>query len=195
MYRPSYEKLSSAVRYLGYKWFDDGDYNLNLIGIRAPNREAGTFDDLFAVGFRQGGVPIVLCFPCTTDPGKRYLQSPLVPSGTAILAPGQYRGMWQIGMHRSKYAALVQRGPCTVYRDNNRDGILDDGPVAETGYFGINLHRASPSQRAIDVADWSAGCQVIPDPADFDLIMAIASQGARHHGNNFTYTLINEGAL
>jgi hypothetical protein len=128
----------------------------------------------------------------TADPGLTYLQRPIATLGTAILKPGQYRGMWQMGMHQSRYRALVQRGPCTVIRDNNRDGLLDDGPVEETGYFGINLHHARDRGVTTDVANWSAGCQVLADREEFDLVMSLCALGAARHGNTFTYTLLAE---
>lgn len=192
MTAPSYQQLRAAIERAGHAFFDRGDYNLNLVGIRAASRDAGAFDDLLVVAFRQRGQEMLLGFGCTTDPGRGYLADPVNAAGTAILKPGQYRGMWQIGLHRSRYSALVQRGPCTVWRDANRDARLDDGPAEETGYFGINLHHARPKGETESPDDWSAGCQVLRDADEFRLVMALAELAAARHGNSFTYTLMRE---
>lgn len=189
---PEWHQLRAAVERKGYRWFEGGDFNLNLIGVRDETREAGAFDDLLLVAFRQHGNPVLLAFPFTTDPGRGYLRDPINPAGCAILKPGQYRNLWQVGMHRSKYSALVQRGPATVYRDANRDDRLDDGPAEETGYFGINLHHARADGVTESPDEWSAGCQVLASADAFRLVMALAELAAEAWGNNFTYTLLEE---
>lgn len=191
----SYTRLHDALDRAGYVFFDSGDYNLNLIGVRAPSRRPGLFDDRLLVAFRQAGQPIVFSMALTTDPGASYLSTPINSDGAAILKPGQYRGMWEIGLHRSKYSALVQRGVCTVYRDTNRDDTLDDGPSEQTGHFGINLHHARDVGITTDVGNWSAGCQVLADHEEFDLVMALAELAAVRYGKSFTYTLIEEAQL
>ena len=193
---PTWDALRAAIERKGYRWFDGGsDYNLNLIGIRAASRAAGAFDDLLAVAYRQHGQPIVHGFACTTDPGRDYLRDPINAKGAAILALGQHRSLWQIGLHRSRYAALVQRGECTVYRDNDRDDTLDDGLATDTGYFGINLHHARDKGITESPDAWSAGCQVLRDADEFRLVMALAHIAAERYGNAFTYTLIRESDL
>lgn len=193
---PDWSTLRAAVERRGYRWFDGGgDYNLNLVGIRGMPRKAGLFDDLFCCAFRQTGLETVLAFACTTDPGRRYLHEPINAHGAAILIPGQYRGMWEIGLHRSRYAALVQRGPCKVWRDDDRDDDLDDGPHQDIGYFGINLHHGLPTGSTASPDEWSAGCQVLRDAEEFRLVMALADLAAVRYGKAFTYTLIGEGDL
>lgn len=192
---PSYSRLQQVLSRQGYAFFDTGDYNVNLIGIRSAYRRAGRFDDQLCVAFRQAGNPIVFTFKITTDPGIEYLESPLVPAGAAILKPGQYRSMWQIGMHKSAYQALVQRGKCTVYRDKNKDDVLDDGPTEESGYFGINLHYAREAGITPEVGRWSAGCQVMADAEEYHLLMALVNAAALRYGINFTYTLLLDSQL
>ena len=31
---PSMEQVEAAVKAKGYKWFENGDYNLNIVGVR-----------------------------------------------------------------------------------------------------------------------------------------------------------------
>ena len=55
--------------------------------------------------------------------------------GTAILAPGQYRGAYQIGKQRGRYKALTQRTEVTVYRDPDKNETLDvQENRTETGF-------------------------------------------------------------
>ena len=65
-------------------------------------------------------------WPITTDPGLYWLENPMNVDGTAILAPGQYRGAYRIGKHRDDYQAVVQTGgEVAVYRDDDRNALLD----------------------------------------------------------------------
>jgi hypothetical protein len=175
--------------------FFTGELNLNLIGIRAADRQAETFNDVLCVVYERGGKAVIDKYPITTDPGAYYRLKPINKNGTAILKPGHYPRCWQIGAHRGKYNALVQRGPMTVYRDNNKDGSIDTNGRIETGYFGINLHRASFSGYTLRVDKWSAGCQVFANAEDFEAVMALARESSKKYGNAFSYTLINEEDL
>lgn len=186
----------------GYAVFTRGAYNLNLFGIRSPSRKAGQFDDLMGCAYRttDGGPWVVRYWPATTDPGLYYLHNPSRVSGTAILAPGQYRGAYVLGLHAGKYEALVQRGAeVTVYRDRDRDGTLDlDPSTLVSGYFGINLHASSQrgdgTGESTSVGKWSAGCQVHATEAGFRDMMALARKSLEEHPSwsRFTYTLLDQ---
>lgn len=176
----------------GYVLFDKGDYNLNLIGVRRSNNVANEFDDFFVTLYKVKGAWRYNWYYATTDAGKFYLENPIVKQGCALLKEGQYRGAYQIGMHKGQYEALVQRKPVTVYRDNNRDTVLDLGSPTETGIFGINIHKGSDFQTNYTVDKWSAGCQVIQNVSDFHEVMRLCRHSANLYGNTFTYTLLNE---
>lgn len=197
--------LLRIVHARGYAVFTRGTYNLNIVGIRSPVRRPGRFDDLIAVVYRDASANWVLrCWPATTDPGKPYLSPDrqLNPLGTAILAPGQYRGAYRIGPHGdSQYEALVQRaGPVTVYRDGDHDDVLDFDPSTKhSGRFGINIHAPNQSPYSVDseasrVGYWSAGCQVFRKTADFRVFMTLCRRQVAEHPtwDTFTYTLIEE---
>lgn len=192
MKRPTFDKLKRAVILSGFRFFNSGDYNLNLVGIRSADADANTFNDLFCIAYFADGNPHLHMFGATTDPGTYYRQNPLNVMGTAIVKPGQYPGVWQIGKHQGAYPALVQRRPITVYRDADRNKTLDMLAPESTGLFGINCHRARQDGESLVVDRWSAGCQVLADSVDFGLVMALVNQSAKRYGNSFTYTLLTE---
>ena len=146
----------------GYVVFTKGDYNLNIIGVRSKSIESNKFDDTMYIVFKQNDTWIQFKFPITTDPGLYYLNNPMGVNGTAIVCEGQYRGIYKLGLHRGSYEALVQTGgKIKIYRDRNKDEILDHEPTSLIdGYFGINIHRASTRTNSNNVDKWSAGCQV-----------------------------------
>jgi len=187
--------LVDAMRRLGYPVYL-GDYNLNLIGIRCQqDKNSNSFNDVLAVLYTLNGRQHLHCFRITTDPGDDYREHPINSLGTAILKPGHYPGCWRIGSHRGKYQALVQCAKMTVYRDNDMDDELDTDVSTESGLFGINLHRANANIPSNEVNRWSAGCQVVADPVDFDLLMALARKSVSDYGAYFSYSLLTEDEL
>jgi len=172
-------------------------YELNIIGIRNQSTVPNRFDDEIHVFFKNNNKQWVhYIFPATTDPGTYWLKNPMSPQGTAILAQGQYKEAYQIGLHREKYYALVQREPVTVLRDYDRNAILDfNNGRPETGMFGINIHHASINGTTKTVDSYSAGCQVFANINDFNLFMQLCERHRQLYGNSFTYTLIDKRAI
>lgn len=191
--------IKAVMQRKGYAFFENGKYNLNLIGIRAkrPNdRNNDTFDDLLLVVYNDdSGKHVKLIIPITTVPGLSYMKNPSNVKGAAILKPGQYRGVWKIGYHNGKYLALCQRGDkFVVYRDNNKDNIIDFYEAAtDYGFFGINFHHAGENSQIVGA--WSAGCQVTQKIPDFNVVMALAQKAKDIWGDSFTYTLLEESDL
>ena len=141
----NFEKLFKEK---GYAWFTKGNYNLNIVGVRSNNNNKITnqYDDILVVDYNTGTCHKRVCYTITTEPGKYYMHNLGNPKGTAILVPGQYRGCWQIGLHRGKYKALCQKKEVKVYRDNNKTLIYDINPeTIDNGIFGINIHRSNES--------------------------------------------------
>lgn len=190
----------------GYTYFKEGNYNLNIIGVRnlidavpsqtVPNRllmvQRDKFDDAIIVTLKINGVWRRYVWAATTDPGLKLLKAPSNSTGTAILVPGQYKGVYKKDLHNGKYYAVCQRlGPVQVYRDNNKDNKLDmSSDSIQTGYFGINIHRAGISGVTELIGGHSAGCQVFQNKSEFDTFMGIVDKAIAKYGNKFTYTLI-----
>lgn len=193
----SIKYLQSIINGKGYSFFTKGNYNVNIIGVRNPNLVANSFDDTMLCAYKVGGIWKLKEWQITTDAGKYWLKHPMKEKGCALLVPNQYRGIYKIDKHLGKYNALCQiNGEVEVYRDNNKDQILDFNDVSkEWGYFGINIHRSNPNTESQVVEKWSAGCQVFKKASDFNDFMSICNKARDEWGNAFTYTLIKEEDL
>lgn len=180
----------------GYDFYEDGDYNLNIIGVRSWNDFTNEFDDAINLIYKEDGDWVFRTYVATTDPGENALADPLSDSGAAILVPGQYRS-YRLDLHRGRYYALCQReGTVKVYRDNNRDKKYDYDPsTIEEGWFGINIHRASTRGDTHYVNSWSHGCQVFGNIDEYYEFISICEKAADIQGPVFTYTLIEQGDL
>ena len=180
----------------GHKVFTSGPYDLNLFGIRSPARKANTFNDFMGCAYQNEHMSwVVEYWGATCDPGtywlKEYDEDRV--SGTAILIPGQYRSVYKIDKHAGAYYALCQRaGNVSVWRDSNRNNVLDWKGDEHEGMYGINLHHASYTGTSTQVNKWSAGCQVIANIEHFNRMMELAHLQLKHHPTwtKFTYTLL-----
>lgn len=193
-------QIEQAVKAKGYVWFENGAYNINIVGIRngsTNNEVTNKFDDLITVTYKdRNGRWNFREYPATTDPGTHWEQNLLNAKGVAILKEGQYRGSHMIGLHQDTYEALKQKTPLSVYRDKNKDGDFDllEENIQE-GIFGINIHRATKWGTSNEIGRWSAGCQVIANNEDFEEFMSLARKSSQLYGNSFTYTLINSNDI
>ena len=193
----SVDHIRRALEHKGYKFFENGDYNVNIVGIRnslTKNQVTNRFDDLITVCYKIGGEWNYHEFDCTTDPGTHWVENCMIPEkGVAILKEGQYRGSHKIRKHQGRYEALGQCSPVTVYRDNNRDDVYNlNTEKTDTGLYGINIHRATKyaGKKSTQVDKWSAGCQVIASNDDWTKFMKIMRKARDTWSNSFTYTLI-----
>lgn len=174
------EELKLEFNRLGYKWLD-----FQIVGIRSKVDNPDKFDDLIALIEKNN----ITWFTGTTNPGVHWLKNLLSTKGSALLKPNQYLDTWKLDLHQGKYKALCQRKPVVVYRDANKNSFAEETALTETGLFGINIHRANPSAISTIIDKWSAGCQVINNPLDFNfLIKRCESSGLK----DFSYVLLKE---
>jgi lysozyme len=128
-------------------------YYLRTMGDPTKN-DRGIYDDAIALLTPNS----FATYNANTDP-SRSRPATADRKGMAVLLPGLYR--YRLGIHglsrpkSQQYEALVQAGPVTVDRD---------GGKAETGMFGINIHRGGETGTS------SEGCQTIP-PNQWDLFL------------------------
>lgn len=195
-------RFKRALKKKGYAFFENGDLNLNIIGVRSSSGRPDIFDDTINLVYKVSGEWVWDTYQITTEPGPNILKRPLKSvshKGTAILMPHQYRGTYKIDWHGSAnkgHTALCQRGgEVSVWRDNNRDVSADKHGPEDKGWFGINIHKHRGSAARINTGGVSAGCQVFQDSIEFAKFMEICSESADKYGNSFTYTLLDEKDL
>lgn len=184
------EQIEAAVKAKGYKYFENGEFNVNVIGIRntAPGKKVtNLFDDWISISYKEGGVWKFFIWAATTDPGTKGVKEFHNAGGVARLVPGQYPGSHHVGLHQGKYEALKQKANVKVYRDANKDMVYDETKITE-GVYGINIHHAGADSTYVE--NWSEGCSVFKKIKDFDAFMVICKKAAALQGNSFTYTLI-----
>lgn len=194
------QNIKDLFKIKGYSFFEKGLYNLNIVGVRSNTSESNKFDDFICVVYNDKEGQKLKVYPATTDPGKPWLLAPMVSTGTAILVPGQYRGAYKIGIHgrthaSGGYTALEQVKPMNYVRDNNKDDKIDHSLyINKSNIFSANLktnlHRASKWSIVRLVEKYSAGCQVIQDPKDFDELISLCRKSSNIYSNSFTYTLV-----
>lgn len=196
-------QISRIVRMMksrGYIVYTE-PFKLNIVGVRDTNTNPELFDDKMYVFWKNDeqrwvGKEYII----TTDPSTSSLHQVKNPKGVAILPAGQYVDAWKIRPHgQSQYLALGQQKILCVYRDYDRDALLNFNiDSKDCGYFGINIHRAKYGD-ADDgqgntkiIGPYSEGCQVFQNYYCFQEFMDMANRQKNLYGNNFTYTLIDK---
>ena len=174
------EELKAEFAKHNYQW-----HPFHFVGIRSTANLPNQFDDLFGMVYGDK----VEWFTCTTNPGTHWLKNLLNPKGTALLKANQYKDTWSIGMHQGKYKAFCQVKPVEVFRDKDLDDKAEETATIDKGLFGINIHRANEKFTSKLIDKWSAGCQVLNNPADFAKILFAAESSKQKF---FTYTLLKE---
>ena len=185
----------------GYK-FRTEKMALNIFGIRSKESKSDKFDDLGGVAWiNENGVPSLMNFWMTTDPGKPGLLQPTRAEGTIIMVPGQYLNVYEKGLHKGEYDCLKQCSDMHYVRDNNKDSVLDfdlyrnPDNLLKHGFWGnngTNFHRASAYTIVNMVSKWSEGCQVVQRPETFDKIIALRDLSIKFGFLKFYYTLFEE---
>lgn len=160
---------------------------LNIVGWRNSLARANYFDCYLSLYWNEFTWH-ELHFDATTFPGVPWLLNPMHVRGTAVLKPGFYKEAYKLGKHKG-YTALIQQKAVKVFRDNNRDGVVNfDAEVVYEGNFGINIHKASLANKYVGTS--SAGCQVLKHRKDFDTLIRMCESDLAFYGNNFNYTLM-----
>lgn len=195
-----YDFIKSLYAQKGYKFYDSGQFNVNIFGIRNMDLTVvNKFNDLIGVAYLdEFGNKQCLVFAGTTKPGLTYLKDKLGnPNGTGILCEGQYPKCWTIDKHNigkeHEHEAYRQAAPGVfkVFRDKDSDGNFDlDGPIY-TDVQGLNGH----TTRDFDIENvggFSAACQVVQDDKEHQIWLAVGKRSAELYANLFTYTLFRQ---
>ena len=178
-------------------------HKLNIWGIRADTNVPNKFDDIVFVFWKtENGNWDSRKYYATTDTGTYYLNNPIESLGAALLKQGQYLDAYKRGLAYRNGGLLPfpyelqQVKAVTIYRDYNRDAVLDFLNGRETtGIYGINIHvGANKGGKSLSVDNWSAGCQVLGDYNEYAEFDTLQLKHIALYGNIFSYTLIDDRA-
>lgn len=157
-----------------------------LVGRRGYYR-----DSMGEVGVNDRGIfddAIVLLAADTFQTFNGNTDPAVFRRGIATLHPGVWRYRQGIhGLSKPKdrqYPALVQAAPVTV----SRDADAGQTRVTETGYFGINIHRAGNFETL------SEGCQTVYKPQWAVFFGAVVSLMKDHGVESIPYILTEREA-
>lgn len=183
------DSVTAAYERLGYPIYTK-ELSLNIFGIRTNENVANTFNDVVGVLYTLDGERVLKKYDATTDPGVYWRENPMNVNGAAVLQNGYHKKAFRIGMHQGKYEALVENIPFPLWRDNNKDAVLDRSGETFVEMAGVNLHHAGENSTQVD--KWSAGCQVIAKLADFNELMKLVHLSNAKYGPVFSYALFTE---
>lgn len=173
--------------------------NINIFGVRdVTNVKKDVFNDYIGVAIDNK----VHLFKGTCDPSVYWTKkggAGAKKNGVAHICLGYYKNVYMVGLHKG-YEAMVQRGSSIkIWRDSNNNFRKDDSDIIEKGYFGVNIHRASAYHVLENIGKYSAGCQVIQDPKDFEKFLNIVKGSEKYSKKGkrakFSYFLLKRSDI
>jgi hypothetical protein len=209
------DKVIAAMQRKGYSFYANtptGRNKLNIVGIRNIDKDlkkpaTNYFSDIVVMfyyddkGARHERIGRWTTMPGYTYEGTKFGDSTDKSPGTRTIdiKEGQYKGKYVQGFHRKQAKALRQKdekdgGSMNYTRDKTLNLTYnDDG--SETASNATNIHNsgdggANDPKKRVD--NWSAGCQVFRNKADFNWMgQAADNQIAKTKIRTFDYTLLN----
>lgn len=158
----------------------------NIFGIRKDNAISDAWDDYIGIFWGEQEIDNFLIFEGTTDPGKFYANNPIDGKRTAIMVPGFYENVYEVGLHQGKYEALKQVVEIAFYQDTNKDDIISIDMPIKKQVIGANIHSTRSDLNAWRVGKFSAACQVIKVWSEFLIFMNVCKSWK----SRFSYGLL-----
>lgn len=168
-------QLIERVERLGA--FEGWKPGMYLICVRSAADVPDAFDDkAYLYRVEAGQRPkFVMVASCTTHPGVDVLQrfaAKYNPAGAPVLKSDQLvYGSHGFGKHKGQYDAYRQVKPMDYFRDTDRDPKAEEIGQVQNGIIFANVHRANAKRPSVINHNWSAGCIVMNDPAQFAAFM------------------------
>ena len=190
----NYPPEIEAVKAAGFAVFEDGDFDLNIIGFRNINDELGynQFNDRIVIAYKYHGKWITEEGAATTDAGRYWLTKPDYKACAIMCHNRQYRGAYKLGLHKGRLS-LIQIKPVEFWRDGNKDNHLDYVGKIYKDVIGLNIHASSQTKNLLYVDKWSAGCQVWQSHEDHEKMIYLCNKQVSNLGyHTFSYTLLTE---
>jgi hypothetical protein len=177
-----------------YLFTDDSGNKLKEDGnIGKKTREA------FAKYDKVAGKERLFTTVITTEPGVYYQKKLLNKDGCWVMMPAQMLNAYKSGFHQGKsdHRALRSVGKIFGLREDDKDGIAlnDKNAVAswvDGHLIGANLHGALKKLVTKLIGPWSAGCTVVADWDDKEIVIDICDIFKDVNNGLITYTLITE---
>ena len=201
-----------ACRKVGYVFFEQGDYNLNIHAIRTDDVFDNRFSDCLRILYKEAGIWQVFESKWTTLAGTKGFggeQSPLTGaqtgtgvSGVAVIVPNQYRRVYKFVDNYWQWLAypfFQQVGNMQYWRDNDKNGIITKGRVY-TGNYATNLHRmgnnrVEKEQVNSEIEYWSQGCNGSPEPQFKGILPIVRKAIVACKSDLFSYALFDSAQL
>ena len=187
------EELKALYKKKNYPFFENGDWNINLFGIRSKNRIAGEFDDIIGFALKIKGEWYVKTYQGTVDCGAYFMKNLMHPDGAAFMVPGFYRGLWRLGNFKGT-KALLQVRPVKYYRDKNLDNIMDLNPaMISEGLIGLlNHEHFQKGDNAEHIYNSSAACWVTKSRKDHQDLIYFVEQSVKVFPGDVSVALFDE---
>lgn len=193
-----YDKIKQSVLTKGYKFFDTGNYNLNIVFERTSDVFTDFFTDKCHIAYREKNLPYVLSVPCSTKAGFYYVNNPITyqgVTGVAVIMPKQYLGVYEFVddyVTWLNYPFFRQIKGMDYWRDFDKDTDLDKVQPQINQNFGTHFHRGSnPSVTGYHIYNWSAGCLISEEPY-FKQVVELARKSVLIYGDKFSITVLEE---
>jgi len=207
----SIDEIKAVLDNHSHKFFENGDFNINIIAIREDDVYDNTFSDTCNLIYKEHGVWKNECFKWTTLAGvfgHGGEKSPLkswetgtAEDGLACIAEGQYRGAFQYIKNGWRYPFqeyLSQiKGIDYLPRDNDKNGtVLRAGKIHKNTIWQTHLHAMSQFGQDghfvsyPNYSPWSQGCQGTPY-TEFQKFLMPIKKSVKLWGDKFTYTLVH----
>lgn len=168
---------------------------VNLVGLRVSDKFTNRFTD-FYICWDWEEFSNTRVFPCSTKSGLPRVLAPkwvMGKYGVATLKEGQYKNAFSLqGGWWSGLPFLYQIRPVTVYRDGNKNALVDR-TGEQAGLFGINHHSWIGFKGKI-LGNLSEGCQVFK-PEILGKILPYWERASQEQGEGITYTLLHVNDL
>lgn len=184
----SYQNLRTIMLANKHQFFDNGNFNLNLIFFR-NTQFSDKYDDVLYIAYKDNLVEKVFTCPVSTEAGSYYFKlNPfkLNSEGVAVKKEGQNLRSYEYrdNFLGQPYLHLIKE--IELYRDGNKNTHIDKSIIRNVN-AGTHIHVGGDIKGI--VYNWSAGCTVIPKQYYAEYIKII-QRAVQLHGKIFSETII-----
>lgn len=184
-----YNRIKEAVLRKEYIFFEEGNYNLNIIWERTKDHITNEFDDYCHILYLLNGEEKYLRIKGTTKPG--------ILTGTKseghqrhILCPSQYKSSWVYEKSaRRNYPFLSQVKLLKCFKVNE-DNTIDNSIIINDTAMCTQTHLMSQIDKSgFKVNNWSVECMGAEYP-EYKQLIDLIELSIPIWGNKFTQTIL-----